>query len=1615
MFPKWLHSRRCRDRRRRVAKQSPSPRVEMLEGRDMLAVAVINAGQALRQVNDQVLGVNLAWWDSSLNTTQTRQMVEAAGLTMFRFPGGSSSDTWHFNAPPSYDGEGTSPSMASFIASVGGTGMVTLDYGSGSPQEAAAFLAYLNSATGNTSVIGAGPEWDSGTNSWVQQDWKTAGYWAGLRAAAPLAQDDGLNFLRIGRAAPFGFHYFEVGNEIYGSWETDYHGSGGDTGKAHDPATYVAFAKQFAGYAVHIDPSISIGEDTGSVGYDNNWTANVLQQDAVQGFTPGFLSDHIYVQAPGSESDSTLLLGTVSSPTAGGSGSPDNWALRAAGYRSLLNQKLGVNANKVELLATEFNSVYSNPGKESTSLVNGLYVADSLGIILQTEYNGALVWDLRNGWDTGNNNAASLYGWRSGGDYGLLGGGGPAPATGTYVPYPTYFAEQLVSKMVHTGDTVVKASSSDPILTVYAVKEANGHLDLLVINKSASADLTGQFQIASFTPSAQAQVWQYGKAQDTAQNQTTDGHAALANFTTNLSLNGSNFSYTFPSYSMTVLDLALPTTVPTITTVTTSQAAATYGQSITFTATVTANGGSPTGSVEFFDTTTGTDLGAGTLHASGGMAAWTYTTIPTQLKATGASADVIKAVYAPSGNFLDSSGTLPGGESVRAAPLTITAVTNAKLYDGTTSARGIPTVTGLQGNDTVTSLAEAYTDPSPGTAKTLIVTGYTVNDGAGGKNYIVSTVPNTTGVITPLPVTTHFQITAPATALTGAPLSVTVTALDQYNKPTASGYTGAIHFSSTDGSAVLPVDTTLVNGTGVFSVTLTAAGTQTLSVSDTTHPGISGTSNLVAVRTSASQFIVSAPLTVTAGSAFLVRVTAQDKSGQTVTGYSGTVRLTSTDSRALLPPAAVITNGAGSFLVTLKTAVGGPWIVKAEDASNSAITGKSVNVAVSPGLASYFTVAVPGGTATTGAPFNVTITAYDAFGNIATGYTGHVHVTSSDVSASLPSNPTLAAGSGTFSVTLYSAGYQTITATDSLLANPMLTGTSRSFSTRGLTVTSFAPTATGFTAAFSKPFVPGGLTLYGPGQDTVQDVTLVGTHVGAVSGSLLIDPTSMSIIFNATAGGLLVLNNFESLVLPDDTYTATLVSGSGSAGFLDALGIGLDGSGKGGHANYTTTFTTHYQADADPVLSIPDFARGPDGTRPVKVPNDTGHGIPVTLYNAVNVTDVTFTLIYNPLLLALAGGLGGHQSDATDPGGSFSQLLTPNAYGQATFQFHDAVAQSGTVVLGDIEATVPDSAAGSYKAKELLHVYNIAINQDNTTGAVSADGVHINAYFGDVTGNGSIDGLDVATATNVAKGTDTGFAGYTLLDPSVVGDVALDYSVDAGAVSNLAAFTVRLPMPGIPRIPSGLTITATGPDPTLGLGVPQRQGDKEKGRQGESSTSPGLLVSLSPGLFFSVPVLLDQPHPEGSSGMTEAVLALTYDPSILSVSSSDITLGSIPSPGAGWQLHSVIDQAIGQIGIVLYSATPVSATQTGSLVNINFHFRSGEPGGVSSRSASSRNGRSAVQLVISVTLDGEQFTTQVDDLQGQFILSPGTDQQKVLTSRPVTRAAKMTLRPAPSE
>jgi probable HAF family extracellular repeat protein len=86
------------------------------------------------------------------------------------------------------------------------------------------------------------------------------------------------------------------------------------------------------------------------------------------------------------------------------------------------------------------------------------------------------------------------------------------------------------------------------------------------------------------------------------------------------------------------------------------------------------------------------------------------------------------------------------------------------------------------------------------------------------------------------------------------------------------------------------------------------------------------------------------------------------------------------------------------------------------------------------------TLVVSGPTSVTaGVAFSFTITALDASGNVATGYTGTVHMTSTDTSAKLPPNYTFTAsnaGVHTFTgVVLKTKGNQTITLIDTLFSS----------------------------------------------------------------------------------------------------------------------------------------------------------------------------------------------------------------------------------------------------------------------------------------------------------------------------------------------------------------------------------------------------------------------------------------------------------------------------------------------------------------------------------------------------------------------------------------------------
>jgi hypothetical protein len=91
-------------------------------------------------------------------------------------------------------------------------------------------------------------------------------------------------------------------------------------------------------------------------------------------------------------------------------------------------------------------------------------------------------------------------------------------------------------------------------------------------------------------------------------------------------------------------------TAPTSTVLTSSANPSLLNQSVTFTATVSSSFGTPTGSVDFVDTTTGTDLGTVALSSSG--------TASVTASNLAVGSHVVQATYAGQGLFLASSSTL---------------------------------------------------------------------------------------------------------------------------------------------------------------------------------------------------------------------------------------------------------------------------------------------------------------------------------------------------------------------------------------------------------------------------------------------------------------------------------------------------------------------------------------------------------------------------------------------------------------------------------------------------------------------------------------------------------------------------------------------------------------------------------------------------------------------------------------------------------------------------------------------------------------------------------------------------------------------------------------------
>ena len=293
-------------------------------------------------------------------------------------------------------------------------------------------------------------------------------------------------------------------------------------------------------------------------------------------------------------------------------------------------------------------------------------------------------------------------------------------------------------------------------------------------------------------------------------------------------------------------------------------------------------------------------------------------------------------------------------------------------------------------------------------------------------------------VSAPPPVATHFSVAPPsASPVAGVSFSVTVSALD------ASGaifttFAGVVALTSSDPQAVLPAAASLTNGTGSFQVTLKTAGNQTVTASG---GGIIGVSSAIPVSAAAPATLSLAgpAASPVAGTAFNITVNALDAFSNFAASYAGTVQFASSDPQAALPGPSKLSNGTGMFSVTLKTTAAAGQTVSARDTTSASIAGTSNPITVVAAAASHLSVSAPAA-ATIGIAFTATVNALDAYGNVAIGYSGTVHLTSSDPQAVLPSDALLPSGTQNFLVTLKTPGPQTVSASD--LSNSMISGKS---------------------------------------------------------------------------------------------------------------------------------------------------------------------------------------------------------------------------------------------------------------------------------------------------------------------------------------------------------------------------------------------------------------------------------------------------------------------------------------------------------------------------------------------------------------------------------------------
>ena len=524
------------------------------------ANVTIDLGRTINVLTDTSLGVPAAMFDGNSFNPEGIPYLRAAGITSVRYPGNRGiADQYHWftKTTTAYRGadapfvanESNFASLARFADNLG-QAVIVVNYGSnrdgtggGEPAEAAAWVAYANGDDADTRSLGS----DS-----AGHDWRTVGYWATLRGQAPLATDDGLNFLRLQHPRPFGFKLWQVGDEVfnngfYGADHTgdlDLHGPAPESPKDWSklkgnaklsPDSYAENFKSYRSAMKAVDPSIHIGAALttppdpalrNKTYWDQNGEHLDVQSWATANWGAGW--NRSVLKNACADLDFVTLEWTLASTLP-----PDYKTLNEADLLSTSKVQFEIvvnamladyasNCPKGRVLPLVFApAAISAWPKVEHPVVKAIWVADLYATLIESG-------SLNTGW-------TEMYGDSMlSADRKSLG--------------PAFYGFQMLHTIAHApGDLLVDARSSSSMVAVHAARRRDGYIGLMLINKDPQMAANVKVSLANGVVGAEGRRIDYGSAQFSA-----GAKPAVSQF----SAPGNEFTVTVPPY--TISDILLP-------------------------------------------------------------------------------------------------------------------------------------------------------------------------------------------------------------------------------------------------------------------------------------------------------------------------------------------------------------------------------------------------------------------------------------------------------------------------------------------------------------------------------------------------------------------------------------------------------------------------------------------------------------------------------------------------------------------------------------------------------------------------------------------------------------------------------------------------------------------------------------------------------------------------------------------------------------------------------------------------------------------------------------------------------------------------------------------------